>query len=158
MVTKTKMPPTQAAIAMSDLLGRRVTADACVEQRRDDEGDGAERLHDDQRRERQRAELADDRDAEHERADDPGRPRQQSPELLASEAGCAVRAAEALDLGHAAVLVLGAERHEDGAEQGQRDADQQAGVLEGADELSLTSCNSGRRPTSPLDTSRRSAR
>ena len=45
------------------------------------------------------------------------------------------RTAELFDFGDAAVLVLRAERHEDGTEQCQRDADEKAGVLKGADEL-----------------------
>ena len=81
IVTKMKMPPTHAAIAMSERLRRLVAADPRVQQRRDDERDRAERLHHDERRERERAELADDREPQHDGADHPRRPTQQAPQL-----------------------------------------------------------------------------
>ena len=48
-----------------------------------------------------------------------------SAQLCAGEAAGCAAAAEPLDLRDAAVLILRAERHEDRAEQRERDADQQ---------------------------------
>ena len=63
IVTKMKMPPTQATIALIDCFVGFSAADPGIEECRDDQRDRAERLHHDQRRERERAELADDRQA-----------------------------------------------------------------------------------------------
>ena len=80
---------------------------------------------------------------------------EQTPQLCSGEAARARRAAQLLDLGHAAVLILRAERHEHGTEQGERDADQQVGVLEYADER-VAHILRARPPSTPrVDTSRR---
>jgi rhodanese-related sulfurtransferase len=55
--------------------------------------------------------------------------------VRAAEPGLAGRARERLDLAHAAALELGPQRHEHRAGEGERDAEQQSGVLERADEL-----------------------
>ena len=115
--------------------GGPVAADAGVQQRRDDERDRPQGLDEDERSERQRRQLADDRQTQHDGADHPRRPAEEVPALTAGEAGAAVGGGEPLDLLHTAVLVLRAERHEDRAQQGQRNADQDAGVGEHADEL-----------------------
>lgn len=106
-----------------------------VQQRRDDEGDRTERLHHDKRRERQRAELADDREPEHDRARDPRGPTEQSTELTERQSARAIAAAQRLDFDDAAVLQLRAERHEYCARERERDPQQQGRVLKDADEL-----------------------
>ena len=128
--------PADAARDRRDRLPRgRMTRDSGVEQGRDDERDGAQRLHDDQRRLDERRELADDGETEHQRADEPGGARQQSLDLIEAESGCPVGATEALHLLDTAVLVLRTERHEDGTRESERDAEQDARVLEGSDDL-----------------------
>lgn len=117
------------------LPGRRMTRDAGVQQRGDDERDGTQWLHDDQGRLHEGGQLADDGETQHEGADEPGGPCEQPLDLVQGQTGGAVRAAETLDLLHAAVLVLRPEGHEHRTGEGERDAQQQARILEGADEL-----------------------
>ncbi len=117
------------------LASGAVPRHTCVEERRDDEGDGAEWLHDDERGDPECTELADDRQPEHERADDPRGPGEQAAHLPQAQTRGGRRTAQSLDLGDASVLVLRAQRHEDSAGECQRDAEEEPGVAEGFDDL-----------------------
>ena len=74
----------------------------------------------------------------------------QALQLRAREPGRAVLTAQSLDLGDSAMLVLGAERHEDRTGQGEGDAEQKSGILEDSDELiAHVFHHSGRVPHHP---------
>src|SRR5690606_13204113 len=97
--------------------------DARVDDRRDHEGDDADRLHDDERREPEARELQEDREAEHHGADDPRGTREQERDLLDAQARLRARSVTLLDEFDAPVLELRAEREEDRADEGDEDAE-----------------------------------
>ena len=106
-----------------------------IEQGRDHQGDGAEWLHHDERSNGESAELAEDGDAQQERADDPRRTTQQAQEMRDPEPLFAGLAGDPLDLPAAGSLLLRAELHENGSGQRKRNAEKQPGVVQEPDEL-----------------------
>jgi hypothetical protein len=95
-------------------------AHAGVDNRRDDEGDRTERLHHDERREDEARELENDRETQHDGADDPGRALQQGHQLAEGQPSLRAGGGRGIHLRHTAVLELGAEGQEDGADERNR--------------------------------------
>lgn len=104
------------------------TADAAVHHRRDHQRDRTQRLDEGDRGEGQTAELQHDREPEHDRSRHPGRSTEEGEELGDVEPRRRVGAARRLDLRHASVLQLRAEREEDSAEERERDTEELRGV------------------------------
>ena len=117
------------------IAGGHMARELGIQHRRDDERDGAERLDDDERRDRERRELADECRAENQRAEYPGGASDERENVCAREARASRRSRQLLDLLHPATLILRAERHENGARDCEGDAEQEPGIVEEPDEL-----------------------
>ena len=115
-VTKIATPPTHMTIAWIDLRSSAVLRQPRVEDRRDHERERTDRLHDEDRREREARELEQDREPEHHGADHPRGAGEQCQQRTHAEPG-GLLAAQLLHALDALVLELGTEREEHGTDR-----------------------------------------
>ena len=142
-----KMPPTQATMARIDFFVGRCPLTRAFSRVVITSASRTERLHDDERCERERAAAGRGSPAPSMTVPttQEGRVSRLSSCLPVSPV-LPDEPVRLLDLGDAAVLILRAERHEDRAEQRERDAEQDRGIVEDADHV-LASHLPARRST-----------